>query len=197
MSLLVETPPLPVTRGPLGLLAFAAEERQVRRPIGQLREILDGDACPRLTLDERGLLTFYAYIKPTVEGRAGLIPPLIAAAREDWVGWFRQAGYLHNGFRVRAMRPTEPVRLYRGATPDFAAALSWTPHRATAEFYAKQHRAALGPIRGREIAVFTVTAQPSWVLARNGASPFGDHGAEYVVDIPADVEIHEVEGARP
>ena len=69
MSLLVETPPLPVTRGPLGLLAFAAEERQVRRPIGQLREILDGDACPRLTLDERGLLTFYAYIKPTV--RAG------------------------------------------------------------------------------------------------------------------------------
>ena len=114
------------------------------------------------------------------------------------MGWFRQAGYLHNGFRVRAMRPTEPTRLFRGATPEHARGLSWTSDRATAERYAAFRTTQIAQRSAApRVSVFEIVAQPSWVLARNGASPFGDHGAEHVVDIPADAEIHEVEGARP
>lgn len=205
MSRLGETPPLPVTRGPLGLLAFAADERKVHRPIEQLRAILDGGACPRLTLDERAALLHMAYVQTTVTGRPTIIPPLLAAPREDWARWFRSVGFLHGGYRVPGFRPSRPVRLWRGATREYARGLSWVAHRPTAEHYAATRRAQIAQARaaaGKQwkptrVPVFEVVAEPAWLLAMNAPSPFAGHGTEYVVDLPADVEIHRLEGARP
>lgn len=100
--------------------------------------------------------------------------PLIDLPRADWITMFESVGYLRNGFRAERMRPREPMTLYRGATPAYRDGLSWTTREADARFYAERHPG------GR---LYTLEADPAWLLARISGNVFAP-GGEYVVNAP-------------
>ncbi|TYQ11605.1 UNVERIFIED_ORG: hypothetical protein L601_001500000190 [Gordonia westfalica J30] len=79
--------------------------------------------------------------------------------RETWTRVFRRHGYRVNG--VPAARPTTSVRLYRGATADGRAGMSWTDHLSTARSF------AYGQLRGRPVGtVWTALVDPDRLLSR-------------------------------
>lgn len=198
---LYTAPTLPMSAGPAGLLRFAASERSTRRPIEQVRALFQENPST-LTTHELGVVLFYSYVIPTRLGRLKPVPPLVAAPREDWVRWFCRVGYLHSGFRLPMMRAKHPQRLYRAGLPKHARGLSWTPHLATAEYYARRRSREIAterdragkPWRASRVRIFEVDAKPSWLLAYNPAhTGVGMHGAEWVIDVPDSALIRRVE----
>lgn len=82
-----------------------------------------------------------------------------ALSQDEWRQLFAVAGYTENGRRVA--RPAAPVRLWRGAEPQFRARGSWTGTRAVAETYASGSL----PWRTRG-AVWTAVVPPQLIFAR-------------------------------
>lgn len=125
-------------------------------------------------LDVLGVVLAASWARGAGGGAVGW--PLLALPRADWLAMFDRVGYLHNGFRVPAMRPRESIRLYRGSTHKHRRGLSWTTREADARFYAGRYRGAPG-------FVYEIEAPPSWLLARFSPSLFAP-GGEYVVNVP-------------
>jgi protein-tyrosine-phosphatase/8-oxo-dGTP pyrophosphatase MutT (NUDIX family) len=185
----VDAPPLPTSMGAAGLLRFMSRERGVRRPIEQVRQVLEENPTG-LSLDELASVLFTAWLVP----EAGLDPrpPLVVGERDEWVRWFRRVGFLSHGSRLPYARPSEPLTLYRGSEPAFArSGMSWTP----SERYAREYAAMRRRQTGGDLRVYAVEADPSWVLAVGAGVP-GLAGTEYVLDVPEDAEVCEV-GAAP
>lgn len=109
--------------------------------------------------------------------------PLRVLSREQAVRLFREVGYLWNGMRYEAMRPTEPVTVYRGAWHEYRDGLSWTTSLDTARYFARRHPGG---------GVYALTAPPSWLLSRTSAHWLFP-GGEHVIDV-ADVSlVHLIE----
>lgn len=191
-AVVVDVPPLPTSMGAAGLLGFANRERDVRRPIDQVRQVLEENPTG-LSVDELASVLFKAWIHP--EAGAAPRPPLVVGERDEWVRWFRQVGFLSFGFRTAQARPTRALTLYRGSEPAFArTGLSWTPSERFAREFAELRRSQLGAEPGA-VRVYAVEVQPEWVLAVAGGIS-GLTGNEYIVDVPADAEVREVGAAR-
>lgn len=194
MSAVVEvTAPRP--RGPLGLLAFGAEEAKSRRSILDAVAIVEENPTG-LSLDELGLVLFLAYVRGSRGGRGGAATPLRYVDREVLVRCFREVGFLTGGYRSALARPRERVRLYRATTPNHRqTGLSWSGSLRTARDYGikRRHELRASGLSGAaaDVRVYTVDAEVSWLLAMNAAVP-GLAGTEYVVDVPADAEVQEV-----
>lgn len=190
--LAVDVPPLPTPMGPMGLLSFANRERGIRRPMEQVRQVLEENPTV-LSVDELASVVFKAWIHPEagVEPR----PPLVVGDRDEWVRWFRRVGFLSYGFRTPHARPKKRLTLYRGSEPAFArTGLSWTPSeryaREFAEMRTRQTGAAPDAVR-----VYAVDVEPEWMLAV-AAGLSGLTGDEYIVDVPEDAEVREVGAVR-
>ena len=90
--------------------------------------------------------------------------------RDEWRYLFDVAGYTVDG--KPALRPTEPVELWRGSVPERRGDWSWTADRTVAERFANGMR---GRLPGR---IYRVVAPPEALLCCN--TERGE--AEYVVD---------------
>jgi hypothetical protein len=88
--------------------------------------------------------------------------------QDRWTSAFSSAGWVSDD---GSTRPTEPVRLYRGAVPECSYGMSWTGDVEKARWFAKRF--------GPEGEVFCATFQPGDLLARFT----GRNEDEYVVDI--------------
>ncbi|WP_181155983.1 hypothetical protein [Microbacterium sp. MYb72] len=99
--------------------------------------------------------------------------PLTEATREEWIGWFRHVGYIHNLARYGQMRPAGPIVLYRAARPEYRDGLSWTPNIATARRYQR---------RDARARLWTTTAEPGDFLARVSPSILIPGAEECVVE---------------
>ncbi|WP_353113866.1 hypothetical protein [Microbacterium sp.] len=188
----VEAPPLPVHAGPLGLLSFAVRERRTRRPIQQVREIMD-DNPTGLSIDELGVILFTAYIIPEPGGASR--PPLVLIERDKWAHWFWSVGFLTCGFRTTNGRPRQPMTLYRASTEEHSrTGLSWTPGRRWASEYADLRARELRQAGdGASVHVYAAEIQPSWLLGMNAAVA-GLSGNEYIVDLPEHAEVRCLTG---
>ncbi|BBY52933.1 hypothetical protein H7J07_00455 [Mycobacterium koreense] len=106
----------------------------------------------------------------------------------DWVDYFEEAGYTHNG--KPAPRPVEPVTVYRGCSHDARHGMSWTTDLDMAKRFASGEMWAY-PIKGN---VYIATIEPTHLLAYVDKERRGE--AEYVVDPIAlsddTVKIHPV-----
>jgi hypothetical protein len=91
---------------------------------------------------------------------------------ELWREMFRAADFTTDGRRTR--RPGWPVRLFRGATVENRAGLSWTTSLVQANYFAKYRQDPWGA-PGQ---VWTTVAPPQYMLARYPKEGEG----EYVVD---------------
>jgi hypothetical protein len=104
--------------------------------------------------------------------------------RETWVELFGDAGYTVD--RVPAPRPTEPLRLYRGAPVSRRDRMSWTDDLATAR------RFASGEMWGTEPdTVWTALVEPSRLLCANLD---GRGEREYIIDTDG-LAIEQLDGA--
>lgn len=122
-----------------------------------LREKIDLDATPGLVAS-----AWCAAEKPR-----DLLPV------DLWVEFFSKAGYTHDG--VRAEKPSEPLRLYRGATSKLRRHMAWTTDLDIADSFAFDN------LRGRERGVvYTALVPPEALLAFIGAE-IGRGESEYVV----------------
>lgn len=105
--------------------------------------------------------------------------PMRHLPREQWVAMFRRVGFF-NMMQPHAAPPTGTLTLFRGAHPDYARGLSWTDTAATAVMFAQR-----SPVPAR---VYRAVVPASAVLgALHAAGTF----TEFIVDIPADVEVAE------
>jgi hypothetical protein len=98
--------------------------------------------------------------------------PTLALDRAVWIDMFRRVGYI-DLVDPLAERNLEPLRMYRGATPEHARGMSWTQSRAVASGYGQ---------------VWTAEVPPEAILAR---LPHFAWTEEYVVDLPDYVEVVE------
>ncbi|MGW0158473.1 hypothetical protein ACWDUN_04025 [Mycobacterium sp. NPDC003323] len=89
-----------------------------------------------------------------------------------WVELFEEAGFTHDG--QPADRPEQPVTLYRGCHPGRRFGMSWTTDTGQARWFAQRD---LGQGVGD---VYTVSADPSWLLAYIGDEHRQE--SEYVID---------------
>lgn len=95
--------------------------------------------------------------------------------RVSWLRVFALAGYTVDG--VRAERPANAVRLYRGAPFSRRLRMAWTDDLATAERFAR------GKLRGREEGkVRTADVAPERLLAHMHEDGRGE--SEYVISTP-------------
>ncbi|MFE6736939.1 NUDIX domain-containing protein [Microbacterium sp. NPDC057650] len=148
-----------------------------------------GDAPSEAALDRFGTALTVAWVTGT-PGRGRAWRPEIAAPREEWREWFAATGYLHVGLRLPRLRPRSPLVLYRAATPGHERGMAWTPDRSWAEMFQAIHAAD-----GLRSTIWTVRAEPGWVLAK-AEHPGGN--IEYVLDLPDSASVVEVPpGAVP
>lgn len=100
--------------------------------------------------------------------------PDAALSHERWRYWWRETGFTSDG--ITAPRPTEPMRLYRGAValPAYRRRdWSWSDDRAVAE------RFAVGGLGGRPAGVvWTALVPPQHILGFIS----GRNESEWVVD---------------
>lgn len=90
---------------------------------------------------------------------------------DDWVTLYRHVGLVDHYRNIEDQRPTQPIRLYRGATDPGAAGMSWTPDRYTAWWYTAER-----PGSG---SVWVADVEPGRLLAHY---PWRFHADEWVVD---------------
>jgi hypothetical protein len=134
------------------------------------------NAAPRLlyALWVYGLLT-HATAAPGVTEVWSLAEwPQDALRQEDWRGLFELAGYTDDG--VPTERPTEPLRLYRGATRRYRRRWAWTDDVERARWFAARFATYFGE-PGR---VWTATVEPWRLFARIHEA--GRSEGEYVLD---------------
>jgi len=110
----------------------------------------------------------YAEVVPHVWGIAEF--PGAALARADWRRLFGKAGFTVEG--VPADRPTEPVRLWRGAWRRDKGGLSWTTTRSRAEWFVKA--------RSGDQRLWTTLAPPGALLCYQHEAGRGED--EWIVD---------------
>lgn len=122
-----------------------------------------------LTLIEYDVFTPEAAVALMNHAWTGTEFPSQNAEPERWVDAFRIAGWVSDNDDER---PTEPIRLYRGAELEHAAGMSWTANADTARWFANRWA------KGGE--VFWAIFQPHELLARFS----GRNEDEYVVDTP-------------
>jgi hypothetical protein len=103
----------------------------------------------RLTIDQKRQLL------PAVW--SGAERPLSTLGARDWIGLFREVGYVTDDPSYSKL--TEPLTVYRGATWGRRRGMSWTLCRLTAERFAARSL-VLGPAY-----IFTATVPPTGVLA--------------------------------
>ncbi len=87
--------------------------------------------------------------------------PEEAVSREEWIAWFRRAGFLTD---CRVTQPTKPRRVFRGCAPDRVRRMSWTSSVKTARWFAN-YRYDRYVESGPKGSVFSATVQPDGVLA--------------------------------
>ena len=85
--------------------------------------------------------------------------PLDVADVDEWLVLFEEVGVINNVLGDETARPREAKTLYRGATPDMAARMSWTDRLETAQWFADR----FGGVLGRK--VWTAHVDPSRLLA--------------------------------
>ncbi len=85
--------------------------------------------------------------------------PLDVADVDEWLVLFEEVGFINNVLGDETARPREAKTLYRGATPDMAARMSWTDRLETAQWFADR----FGGVLGRK--VWTAHVDPSRLLA--------------------------------
>lgn len=126
------------------------------------------------------LLSQYGLITPVVAAPAVTDAwtmvefPQSALRQADWRGLFELAGYTDDG--LPADRPTEPLRLYRGATRSLRRRWSWTDDIERARWFTARFAAYYGE-PGR---VWTATVEPWRLFARIHEA--GRSEGEYVLD---------------
>ncbi len=98
--------------------------------------------------------------------------PNRALDEDTWGRLFELAGYTGDG--VPAARPSEPLKLWRGAVPAHRAGWSWTDLPAVAEWFAAR------PHNFGEGRIWTARVEPGRLLARITHQRPGE--SEYVVD---------------
>jgi hypothetical protein len=108
---------------------------------------------------------------------AGFVKPSAQLPRDRWAALFRRAGY----FTLADLpRPTEPIRLYRGAADGWERGMSWTTSPALARRF--------------DNALWTILAPPATVLATFATMERDGNGnaiPEYVVDVSDDLAVEE------
>jgi len=85
--------------------------------------------------------------------------PLNAADADEWLELFEETGFINNTVSDETARPREAMTLYRGATPETAARMSWTDRLETAQWFADR----FGGVLGRKM--WTARVEPSRLLA--------------------------------
>ncbi len=101
--------------------------------------------------------------------------PLRQVEMAFWLELFEETGFIYNTVSDEAARPREPITLYRGATQDAAAGMSWTDRVEEAQWFADRFPHLV-------CKVWTAQVEPSRLLAH-----FHDPGKsrgewEWVVD---------------
>jgi hypothetical protein len=96
--------------------------------------------------------------------------PSHSMSRADWRRMWRKAGFTMDG--TPADRPTEPVRVWRAATPRFKGSFAWTDDKERALWFLRHRRAG-----GR---LYTALVPPGRLLARIHES--GRRESEWIVD---------------
>jgi len=102
--------------------------------------------------------------------------PLNAAADDEWLELFEEAGFINHTVSDETARPREAMTLYRGATPATAARMSWTDRLETAQWFAGR----FGGVLGRK--VWTAHVEPSRLLAHFHDDDDDPREWEWVVD---------------
>lgn len=87
--------------------------------------------------------------------------PEEAVPQKRWIGWFRQAGFLTD---CRDVRPTKPLRIYRGCTSDRIRRMAWTSSKKLARWFVNYRYERYGK-SGSKGAVFAATVAADGVLA--------------------------------
>jgi hypothetical protein len=123
-------------------------------------------------LEDAGLLTLWALRKHVGAVWSGCEFPESALDVETWGELFDRAGYTVDG--RRAPRPTAPLTLYRGATPERRYGLAWTPDRDVAAWFVSR---VFMPPTSR---VWRAVVEPGQLYAQNVRCREGE--PEYVVD---------------
>lgn len=111
--------------------------------------------------------------------------PERAVAREHWLSWFRDVGYIVNG--NPASPPTQLTLCRGGVHPD---GMAWTSNRIVAEWF--RDRWSNGKL-------WTVTVGPERLLAHFNNVRLDESGQsedEYVID-PAGLRFNPLGGRRP
>ena len=88
---------------------------------------------PRLLVDVAELMNPSVLAWALARTWVDCIDPAAALPRNDWLGLWRTAGFTEGGEATR--RPGAPVRLWRGALPEWKQGMSWTNSRAAAEVF--------------------------------------------------------------
>ena len=116
-------------------------------------------------LYESGLLTRWSATRHVAAAWSGCEFPEDALWDYDPDAWhylFGLAGYTVDG--RRAERPTEPVKLYRGASWERREGMSWTDDVTVARWFANRSTRIHPESPGR---LWTTTVDPGCLLARN------------------------------
>jgi hypothetical protein len=106
--------------------------------------------------------------------------PEQAVGREQWLGWFREVGYIVNGEPAKA---PEQVTLYRGGV--FADRMAWTGCQSIAEWFRD---------RWPNGKLWTATVQADRLLAHFNNVRLEESGrveTEYVID-PSGLAVEEL-----
>lgn len=157
------------------LAALARAEAKNPTPPAVVRDLF---AEPWGTsLDALGVVLMYSWRSGgSMPWKQGHPRPLLDLPRSEWVEMFRHVGYMTNTGRVPAMRPTEPMRLYRAATHDYRDGLSWalTP---------KDARVFLRSPSDLDQRLYVADVRPAWMLGRYSTMWPWDI-AEVIADVP-------------
>ncbi len=79
---------------------------------------------------------------------------------ENWLHLFKCAGFVSDD--VNATMPTDPIRIYRGATPDTMRHMSWTTDISAAEWFRNRLHDQYGYA---DATVYTTVIKPRHILA--------------------------------
>lgn len=99
--------------------------------------------------------------------------PMSKITKADWLYLFGRAGYTVDG--VRCERPSEPLKLYRGAPHKYRRRWSWTVDLEQARRFAVCHHDV-------DAVVWQTVAPPESLLCAVGFSDNSRQEREYIID---------------
>lgn len=125
-------------------------------------------------LHQQGQLDLHDHPGAVVDAWTSHDWPTRVISPDEWVEFFEEAGYTHNG--KPTPRPVEPVTVYRGCSHDARHGMSWTTDLGLAKRFASGEMWAYS-MKGN---IYIATVEPLHLLAYIHEEGRGE--AEYVVD---------------